>query len=109
MGMAHAVRVSELRHRAQRRSYDTWTACAIGTKGEARTLGLRAPSGPYIHELKYMGWVQLSSLVRPKIHGTACAIGPTGEARTLRPRVPSVQKVKLGHSDRVRHRFQRQS
>ena len=29
-----------------------------------------------------MGWVQLSSLVRPKRHGTACAIGPKGEART---------------------------
>ena len=50
-----------------------------------------------------MGWVQLSSLVRPKRHGTACAIGPKGEARTLGLRAPSVPKVKLGHSERVRH------
>ena len=35
-----------------------------------------------------MGWVQLSSLVRPKRHGTACAIGPKGEARILGLRVP---------------------
>ena len=80
-------------------------ACAIGSKGEARTLGLRAPSGPYIQEVKYMCWVQLSSLVRPKRHGTACAIVPKGEARTLRSRAPWVAKAKLGHSDRVHHWF----
>merc|ERR1712030_204178 len=72
-------------------------------KGEARTLGPRAPSGPYIQEVIYMGWVQLSSLVRPKKHGTACVIGPKGEARTLGPRAPWVPKAKLGHSVRVRH------
>ena len=59
------------------------TACAICTKGEARTLGPRAPSVSYIQEVVYMGWVQLSSLVRAKRHGTACAIGPKGEARTI--------------------------
>ena len=32
-----------------------------------------------------MGWIQLSSLVRSKRHGTACAIGPKGEARTFEP------------------------
>merc|ERR1712089_943 len=85
------------------------TACTIGPKGEARTMGPRAPSGPYIQEVIYMGWVQLSSLVRAKRDGTACAIGPKGEARTLGPRAPSVQKAKLGHSDRVRHRSQRRS
>merc|ERR1712041_21408 len=78
-------------------------ACAIGPKGEARTLGPHAPSGPYIQEFIYMGWVQLSSLVRPKKHRTACAIGPKGEARTLGPHAPSVPKAKLGHSVRVRH------
>merc|ERR1711895_128836 len=85
------------------------TACAIGPKGEARTLGLRAPWCPYIQEVIYMGWVQLSSLVRHKRHVTACAIGPKGEARTLGLRAASVPKTKLGHSDRVRHRSQRRS
>ena len=66
---------------------------------------MRAPLGPYIHKVKYMGWVQLSSLVRSKRHGTACAIGPIGEARTLGLRAPSVQKANLGHSVRVRHPF----
>ena len=65
------------------------TACAIGPKGEARTLGPRAPSVSYIQEVVYMGWVQLSFLVRVKRHGTTCAIGPKGEARTLGPRAPS--------------------
>ena len=46
-------------------------------------------SGLYIEEVIYMGWVQLSSLVRPKRQGTACVIGPKGEARTLRPCAPS--------------------
>ena len=57
-----------------------------------------APLGPYIHKVKYMGWVQLSSLVRPKRHGIACAIGPKGEARILGPRAPSgpyIQEVIL--------------
>ena len=43
-----------------------------------------------------MGWVQLSSLVRSKRHGTACAIGPKGEASTLGLRAswgPYIQKV----------------
>ena len=43
-----------------------------------------------------MGWVQLSSLVRPKRHGTVCAIGPKCEARTLglrAPWCPYIQKV----------------
>ena len=62
--------------------------CAIGPKGEARTLGLRVTLGPYIQEVMYMGWVQLSSLVRAKKYGTACAIGPKGEARTLGPCAP---------------------
>ena len=71
-----------------------------------------------------MGWVQLSSLVRPKIHGTTCdigpkdearthgttcAIGPQGEAKTLGPRAPSVPKAKLGHSDCVRRHSQRRN
>ena len=30
----------------QRRSYETWLACAIGLKGEGRTIGLRAPLVP---------------------------------------------------------------
>merc|ERR1711867_198217 len=79
------------------------TACAIGPKGKARTLGLRAPWGPYIQEVIYMGWVQLSFLVRPKRHGTVCAIGPKGEVRTIGPPAPSVPKAKLGHSVCVRH------
>ena len=58
-------------------------ACAIGPKGEARTLGSRATSGPYIQEVIYMDWVQLSSFFRAKRHGTARAIGPKGKARTL--------------------------
>merc|ERR1712175_1888 len=70
---------------------------------------LRAPWGPYIQEVIYMGWVQLSFLVRPKRHGTACAIGPKGEARTLGPRAPSVPKAKLGHRDHVCHQSQRRS
>merc|ERR1712089_27087 len=45
----------------------------------------------------------ISSLVRPKKHGTACAIVPKGEARTLGPCAPSVPKAKLGHLVRVRH------
>ena len=36
-----------------------------------------------------MGWVQLSSLVRPKRHGTVCIIGPKDEARIHGPRVSS--------------------
>ena len=104
--LGHLARV---RHRSQRRSYYTWPVCAISPKGEAWTLGLRVPSGPYIQEVVYMGWVQLSSLVRAKRHGTACAIGPKGEARTLGPRAPSVPKAKLGHSVRVCYRSQRQS
>merc|ERR1711895_65941 len=56
-------------------------------------------------EVDSWGWVQLSSLVRPKRHGTLCAIGPKGEARTLGPRAPSVPKAKLGHSYRVHHRL----
>ena len=79
------------------------TACAIGPKGEARTLGLRAPWGYYIQEVIYMGWVQLSSLVRPKRHGIAYAISPKGKAWTLGSRAPSVPKPKLGHSVCVRH------
>ena len=51
-----------------------------------------------------MGWVQLSSLVRAKRHGTACAIGPKGKARTFEPRAPSVPKAKLGHSNCMCHR-----
>ena len=51
-----------------------------------------------------MGWVQLSSLVRPKRQGTACVIGPKGEARIHGPRASSVPRAKLGHSDHVRHR-----
>ena len=78
--------------------------CAIGPKGKARTLGLHAPLGLYIQEVIYMGWVQLSSLGRPKRHGTVCIIGPKGEARTLGLRVSLVPKAKLGHSVRVRHR-----
>ena len=85
------------------------TACAICPKGEARTLEPCAPSGPYIHKVKYMGCVQLSSLVRYKRHGIACAIGPKGEVRTLGLHAPSVPKVKLGHADYVRHQFQRRS
>ena len=50
-----------------------------------------------------MGWVQLSSLVKSKRHGTACAIGLKGEARTLGLRAPSVPKAKLGHSVCVHH------
>ena len=54
-------------HRAMKyTSVDIRIACTIGPKGEARTLGLRAPWGPYIQEIIYMGWVQLSFLVRPK-------------------------------------------
>ena len=45
-----------------------------------------------------MGWVQLSSLVRPKIHGTACVIGPKGEARIHGPHASSVPKAKLGYN-----------
>merc|ERR1711867_373968 len=82
----------------------TRLACANGPIGEARTLGPREPSGPYIQEVVYMGWVQLSSLVRRKRNGTACGIGPRGKARTLGPHAPSVPKAKLGHSDRVCHR-----
>ena len=82
---------------------------AIGPKGEARILGLRAPWGPYIQEVIYMGWVQLSSLVRSKRHGTACAICPKGEARTLGLRAPLVPKAKLGHLVCVQHRSQRRS
>ncbi len=64
------------------------TACAIGPKGKARTHGPHVPWGPYIQEVIYICWVQLSSLVRSKRHGTACAIGSKGEARTLGPRAP---------------------
>merc|ERR1711872_1051026 len=39
--LGHSARV---RHRSQRRSYDTRPACAIGPKGEARTLSPRASS-----------------------------------------------------------------
>ena len=35
-----------------------------------------------------MGWVQLSSLVRSKRHGTACAIGHKGKARIFGLRAP---------------------
>ena len=58
-------------------------------------------SDPYILEVIYMGLVQLSSVVRPKRHGTACAISTKGEARSLGPRASSVSKAKLGHSDCV--------
>ena len=50
-----------------------------------------------------MGWVQLSSLVGLKRHGTAYIICPKGKARTFKPRVPSVPKTKLGHLVFVRH------
>ena len=80
------------------------TVCIIGPKGKARIHGLHVSSGLYIQEVIYMGWVQLSSLVRPKRQGTACVIGPKGEARIHGPYVSSVPKVKLGHSDHVRHR-----
>merc|ERR1711867_323841 len=45
----------------------------------------------------------ITSLVRPKRHGTVCAIGPKGKARTLGPRAPLVPKAKLGHSVCVCH------
>merc|ERR1711895_144070 len=67
------------------------------------TIVMRAPSGPHIQDVIYMGWVQLSSLVMSKRHGTACAIGPKGEARTFGSHAPSVPKPKLGHSVCVRH------
>ena len=59
--------------------------------------------------LEIMGWVQLSSLVKPKRRRTDCSIGPKGDARALRSHTPWVPKVKLGHSDRVRHRSQKRS
>merc|ERR1712089_93390 len=79
------------------------TACAIGPKGEARTFEPRVPSGYLTASNGYIVF-PYHPLVRPKRHGTTCAIGPKGEARTHRPRAPSVPKVKLGHSNRVRHR-----
>ena len=55
--------------------------CNIGPKGKPRTFELRAILDPYIHEVIYMGWVQLSSLVKLKRHRTACAIGPKGKVK----------------------------
>ena len=72
--------------------------CIIGPKSEARIHGPRVSSGLYIQEVIYIGWVQLSSLVRPKRHRTACVIGPKGEARTFEPCAPSgpnIQEVIL--------------
>ena len=60
--------------------------CDFGPKGEARTFEPRATFNPYIHEVLYMGWVQLSSLVRPKRHKIACFIGPKGKDRIHGPR-----------------------
>ena len=45
-------------------------------------------------KIKYVGWVQLSFLVRPKRHG---------------PHVPSVPKAKQGHTNRMCCQSQRQS
>ena len=60
---------------------------------------MRAPFVSYVQKVVYMGWVQLSFLVRVKRHGTACAIGPKGKVRTLGSRAPSVPKAKLGHTE----------
>ena len=50
--------------------------------------------GPYIQEVTYMGWVQLSSLVRPT---------------TLGPHAALVPKATIGHLYQVYHRSQRRS
>ena len=60
-----------------------------------------ALSGPYILEVVYMGFFQLSSVVSPKRHVTAYAISTKGEARLLGLCVLLVSKSKLGHFDCV--------
>ena len=60
-----------------------------------------ALSGPYILEVVYMGFVQLSSVVSPKRHVSACAISTKGKVRLLGLCVLLVSKSKLGHFDCV--------
>ena len=69
--------------------------CAIGSKGETRTLEPRVPSGPYIQEV-------ILPLVMV-IFGFLTIPWPK-DTELLAPLVP---KVKLGYTDCVRHRSQR--
>ena len=64
------------------------TACAIGPKGEARTLGLRAPSVSKA-KLGYLARVHYWSPRRSQDTWPVCAISPKGEARSLGLRASS--------------------
>merc|ERR1711867_35410 len=85
------------------------TACAIGPKGEDRTLGLRAPLVPKA-KLGHSVCVHHGVLIFRKLYtwvgfNYPPCLGP----KDTEPRAPSVPKAKLVPLACVRHRSQRRS
>ena len=83
--------------------------CAIGPKGEARTLGPRARSFPKA-KLGHSDRVRHRVLIFRKLFTwVGFNYPPWLGSKDTEPHAPSVPKVKLGHSARVRHWSQRRS
>merc|ERR1712082_552035 len=85
------------------------TACAIGPKGKARTLGLRAPLVPKV-KLGHLIRVRHPVLIFRKLYTwVGFNYPPWLGPKDTEPHAPLVPKAKLGHLARVHHRSQRQS
>ena len=85
------------------------TACAFGPKGEARTHGLHVTSVPKA-KLGLLSHVYHWVLILRKLSTwLGFKYFSRLDPKDTEPHAPSVPKVKLGHTDRVPHRSQRQS